>query len=155
MKEEELKYFIRLEFVGWVAAFIITILDGAIWEMPAWAYAGMALVIGTSFLGFFFDKVERDNHALIVGFFSLPLLFAWIYMFFATVLAANELVSCLSDTEELRGVVYLYFSYTTYTTLGYGDLHPQGVCRVVAMTQSMVGYIFLAYLASLFVRKVG
>lgn len=40
----------------------------------------------------------------------------------------------------------LYFSTITFTTLGYGDIHPSpgGLCRVVAMIEAVTGGCFMA-----------
>ena len=42
----------------------------------------------------------------------------------------------------------LYFSVVTFTTLGYGDIQPRGVCRILICIETFVGYIVLGLLAS-------
>ena len=42
----------------------------------------------------------------------------------------------------------LYYSVVTFTTLGYGDLQPRGVMRVMACLETFVGYLVLGILAS-------
>ncbi|WP_170479569.1 ion channel [Ruegeria arenilitoris] len=37
----------------------------------------------------------------------------------------------------------LYFSYVTFTTVGFGDLRPAGLCRALAVTEAITGYILL------------
>jgi len=37
----------------------------------------------------------------------------------------------------------LYFSYVTFTTVGYGDLQPVGLCRGLAVAEAITGYILL------------
>lgn len=37
----------------------------------------------------------------------------------------------------------LYFSYVTFTTVGYGDLSPVGLCRGLAAAEAVAGYILL------------
>ncbi len=37
----------------------------------------------------------------------------------------------------------LYFSYVTFTTVGYGDLSPAGLCRALAAAEAVTGYILL------------
>lgn len=42
-----------------------------------------------------------------------------------------------------------YFSVSTLTTVGYGDFRPTaGVCRVIAGSQALLGYVVLGVLAS-------
>lgn len=42
----------------------------------------------------------------------------------------------------------LYFSLVTFTTLGYGDLQPHGLARVLAVIEAFGGYLVLGVLAS-------
>ena len=37
----------------------------------------------------------------------------------------------------------LYFSYVTFTTLGFGDLRPVGMCRAIAVAEAISGYVLL------------
>ncbi|MTI01306.1 MULTISPECIES: potassium channel family protein [Alphaproteobacteria] len=37
----------------------------------------------------------------------------------------------------------LYFSYVTFTTVGFGDLRPVGMCRALAVAEAITGYILL------------
>ncbi|MCA0929458.1 potassium channel family protein [Ruegeria profundi] len=37
----------------------------------------------------------------------------------------------------------LYFSYVTFTTVGFGDLRPAGLCRGLAVAEAITGYILL------------
>ncbi|SMO81423.1 potassium channel family protein [Ruegeria faecimaris] len=37
----------------------------------------------------------------------------------------------------------LYFSYVTFTTVGYGDMSPTGLCRALAVAEAVTGYILL------------
>ncbi len=49
-------------------------------------------------------------------------------------------------SHELRD--YTYFSFTTYSTLGYGDLTPEGPLRIVAGVESLIGLVLVAWTAS-------
>ncbi|MAQ17067.1 MAG: hypothetical protein CMN30_20020 [Sandaracinus sp.] len=42
----------------------------------------------------------------------------------------------------------LYFSVVTFTTVGYGDYHPLGIGRIMAVLEAFVGYLVLGVLAS-------
>ncbi|WP_170329696.1 potassium channel family protein [Ruegeria arenilitoris] len=37
----------------------------------------------------------------------------------------------------------LYFSYVTFTTVGYGDMAPVGLCRALAAAEAVMGYVLL------------
>jgi hypothetical protein len=43
---------------------------------------------------------------------------------------------------------YLYFSFTTYTTLGVGDIYVEGPVRLLVGVQSLVGLLLIAWSAS-------
>ena len=46
--------------------------------------------------------------------------------------------------EGARGPAdVLYFSYVSFTTVGFGDLRPVGVCRAIAVAEAVTGYILL------------
>lgn len=42
----------------------------------------------------------------------------------------------------------VYFSFTTYTTLGYGDIEPFGGIRYLAGVESMTGLLLITWTAS-------
>ena len=43
---------------------------------------------------------------------------------------------------------FVYFSLATYTTLGIGDLHPQGALRLIAAVESLNGLVLIGWSAS-------
>ncbi len=50
----------------------------------------------------------------------------------------------------------LYFSFTTLTTLGYGDLTPAGdVGRMLAITEALIGQVYLVTIVALIVTNLG
>ncbi|MEL7178506.1 MAG: potassium channel family protein [Pseudomonadota bacterium] len=89
--------------------------------------------------------LSHEDIALSIGAVFVPLTFAVLYA-----VGADK---CVMSDDQMLNRDYLYFSYTTYTTLGYGDLLPLGWCRLVTSAQAMTGYVFMAYLAALFLRR--
>jgi hypothetical protein len=51
---------------------------------------------------------------------------------------------------ELEGTLldFFYFSTTNFTTLGIGDLYPEGPMRIVAAIQSLNGLVLIGWSAS-------
>lgn len=43
---------------------------------------------------------------------------------------------------------FLYFSAVNYTSLGYGDVHPLGSLRAIAVTEALTGLMMIAWSAS-------
>ncbi len=55
------------------------------------------------------------------------------------------------DIGDLRGnfdgeiIEYVYYSSMTYTTVGYGDIHPTGAIRTMAGIEALVGLMMIAW----------
>lgn len=49
----------------------------------------------------------------------------------------------------------LYFSYVTFTTVGFGDLRPAGLCRGIAVAEAVTGYILLGLFVSAAIARHG
>ncbi len=47
-----------------------------------------------------------------------------------------------------------YFSVVTFTTLGYGDITPQGLARPIAAFEAFVGSFTMALFVVVFVKKM-
>ncbi len=45
-------------------------------------------------------------------------------------------------------LTYAYFSTTTYTTLGYGDITPTGPLRFLASVEALTGFLLVTWSAS-------
>ena len=54
----------------------------------------------------------------------------------------------LSGETEGSPLDLFYFSATTYTTLGYGDISPVGALRVTAAIESLTGLVLIGWSAS-------
>lgn len=48
----------------------------------------------------------------------------------------------------------LYYSFVTFTTLGYGDIHPVGCSKIIACAEAFTGAFFIALFVVVFVRKM-
>jgi hypothetical protein len=64
---------------------------------------------------------------------ALPVAFAGVY----TGAEAAYFGHCVPDLSDFHEG--LYFSYTTMTTLGYGDLKPENWCQLLTSFQAMLG----------------
>lgn len=76
---------------------------------------------------------------------SLGILFTWAYGLIDRI----EGGGFFGETVSAKGSDFLFFSYTTLTTTGYGDLVPVGqVGRMVSGLEMMLGQIFLVTLVA-------
>ncbi len=69
--------------------------------------------------------------------------FAWAYYF-------AELTGIMGTLlgGDRNILTYAYFSTTTYTTLGYGDITPQGPLRFLASVEALTGFLLVTWSAS-------
>ena len=51
-------------------------------------------------------------------------------------------------SEPTTWLDYVYFSFITYTTVGYGDMVPRGPIRFVAASEALTGWVLLGWSAS-------
>ncbi|HLH71166.1 MAG TPA: potassium channel family protein [Candidatus Dormibacteraeota bacterium] len=84
---------------------------------------------------------------LLVGF-----LFASLYELVALAGSAPFFASQASADS----VDYLYFSYATLTTVGYGDLTARGdLGRMLSVTEALMGQVYLVTVVALVVANIG
>jgi hypothetical protein len=83
----------------------------------------------------------------LVGTFSMPFLFASIY--------SRTGIYKSGSTEAMTGIYdAIYFSFVTWTTLGYGDIVPSEASRVVVIAEVGLGYTLMALLIAALVRSI-
>lgn len=121
----------------------------------AFSYAFFALI---SIVAMIKNVFEIENVTLdrIVGSICIYLL---IGMFFAFIYAGIDLLKPHTFNFVGTNIVtldsiktYLYFSYTTLTTLGYGDITPLvPSARFVAMLEAVIGQAYLVIMVAMLV----
>jgi hypothetical protein len=89
--------------------------------------------------------------ALCVYLFS-ALLFALVYHLVA--LMSGE--PFFAQTDNPSGVDYIYFSFITMATVGFGDLSPiTDLGRMTAVVEAVGGQLYLVVVVALFVSNLG
>ncbi|WP_171101641.1 MULTISPECIES: potassium channel family protein [unclassified Ruegeria] len=88
---------------------------------------------------FYVTQVKSPRRLLLLMGISfiqvVPFLFAAVYGAFGY----ND--NCVVGAGGPADI--LYFSYVTFTTVGYGDMSPTGLCRGLAVAEAVTGYILL------------
>ena len=93
--------------------------------------------------------VERLRHGVVLLLLGLLVAHAVEIWLFAVAYSA------LSDTafghveHAVTFFDYVYFSASSYTTLGIGDLFPEGTLRALAASEAVVGLVLIAWSAAL------
>ena len=99
------------------------------------------------------EKVTTDT---ILGAINVYLLIAFAFMFLhaavltvrpdAFAILGQPLLEYFQTTPDAQGFsTMLYFSFTTLTTLGYGDIVPtKGFARLLTSAESVVGQLYVA-----------
>jgi Ion channel len=102
-------------------------------------------------------EVREEHQVSIRTMFGVLCLYLLIGLLFASVLAAFQEVF---DTQMISGTPeypddYLYFSFATITTTGYGDVvAASDVGRSVAITEALIGQIYLVTVVALIVGNL-
>ncbi len=99
------------------------------------------------------DRPVRGKRISIRNFIVLFLVYLTIIIAFGSVYMGLELMGWTVLTEGERtvgGNVFhlledvMYFSAVTLLSVGYGDITPLGIGRIIAMFQALIGYILPA-----------
>jgi hypothetical protein len=108
-------------------------------------------------------EVLRDTSALL-GRLTMPprprilvVMFAvfiahtievWMYAVAYYLLADHFSIGGFGGTLENHFTDYLYFSTSTYSSLGYGDVYPLGGLRLMAGIETIAGLVMIGWSAS-------
>lgn len=94
--------------------------------------------------------VEARRRVLYVVLAALVLHCIEIWLFGLTLYFLVKIPAC--GALEARGALglldYVYFSGTTYTTVGYGDIEPVGPIRFLAGMEALAGLVLITWSAS-------
>jgi hypothetical protein len=85
---------------------------------------------------------------VIIATFFAHTLEVWVYAIAYYLLADHLGIGTFGGYLENQFTDYLYFSTATYTSLGYGDIYPQGGLRLVAGVEALTGLLMIAWSAS-------
>ncbi|WP_080873803.1 potassium channel family protein [Oceanobacillus timonensis] len=116
------------------------------------------ILIGRSFYDFIQYKSTHSRFQMREGHFSLEIFIAMLIVYFIIMIGYGLIYFILSfqgivivEHGELREVSIwgsivhsIYFSGVTLLTLGYGDLSPVGIGRIIALSEALIGYILPA-----------
>jgi hypothetical protein len=125
-------------------------LDGASQATVALLTAASPVVVARRLL-----RHSRVQGPTILGALCIYLLLGLFYAYlFSTVGAVAG--SFFAGQPETTLVDYLYFSFASLTTVGYGDLTPaRDLSRMLAVSEALLGQLYLVTVVALVVGNVG
>ena len=93
---------------------------------------------------------------LVLGALAIYLLVGLTYAYLYPVIGAMTNEQFFVQTSEPGAVDYVYFSYVTLTTVGYGDFTANtSVGRMVAVSEALTGQLYLVSAVALLVGNIG
>jgi hypothetical protein len=112
------------------------------------AIAVLALVTPIAVL----HRIRRHRHVTAETIFGAVCVYVLIGLLFAYADLAVQTISSghfFAQSGMHRESDFVYFSFITMTTVGYGDLSPTtGVPRTMAVSEALVGQVFLVVLVA-------
>ena len=133
------------------------------WILAEWFFPSSQIVY-LSFFFFFYlivlllrmlvaaDEITSNTlYGAVCVYLLLGMLWATLYGFINEMFPGSIFSGMLPDAYHHHKEIneFLYFSYTTLTTLGYGDITSvTPVGRLIAVFEAMTGQLFLAFLVA-------
>ena len=129
------------------------VLDTRVINLMLIAFAPIALVLGM------IDDMQARHRVTvrtIIGVLSVYLLIGLIFTFVDAIIASQASEPFFQGGHVGTPADYLYFSYATLTTVGYGDL-VAGIelGRSIAIIEALIGQIYLVSVVALIVGNLG
>ena len=93
----------------------------------------------------------KYRYRLVLGVFGAMFAHVVEMLIFAVIyfqMHQNESMGYLEGRFVISLADCIYFSFTTYTTLGYGDIEPFGGIRYLAGIESLTGLLLITWTAS-------
>jgi len=98
----------------------------------------------------------RITIRLVLGALAIYLLLGLAYSYLFPLIASITGKPFFVQTDSPSASDYLYFSYTTLATIGFGDYTAQqSLGRMIAVSEGLVGQLYLVSAVALLVGNVG
>jgi len=93
----------------------------------------------------------RRRRKVLLGVYGVILLHVveiWLFGFACWLLLLVDGTGSLSGVAPVPFLDAIYLSAETFSTVGFGDLAPQGAIRFLAGTEALTGFILITWSAS-------
>ncbi len=99
---------------------------------------------------------RRINIQTVLGALSFYLLIGLLFSYFYALVPVIWHVSPFNQTEAPASVDFIYFSYVTLATVGYGDFTPStALVKSAAVLEALIGQLYLVSVVALLVSNFG
>ena len=119
--------------------------------------SGAVSYIPHGFQWLVFDKIglyATSPGRVLLSVVVLWLLFGFLY-FISEITGYGRTVSSVGNPDELSSFIQsFYHSAITFFTIGYGDVYPMGLSRILSGIEGFTGVFMMSYFTVAFVRKV-
>jgi len=117
-----------------------------LWEYPVYGFKWLV-----------FDKIGL--YATSPGRVLLSVIIFWVFFgmtyFLIDTAGLGKTMSSVGNPDQLSPLLQsFYHSAITFFTIGYGDVYPMGVSRIVSGFEGFMGVFMMSYFTVAFVRKV-
>jgi len=85
---------------------------------------------------------------VVLGLLSTHVVEIWLFAGAYAALVQWPDIAGIRAFEPLTAMDFVYFSSVVYTTLGFGDMVPVGVIRMLTGTEALIGFGLLTWSAS-------
>jgi hypothetical protein len=93
---------------------------------------------------------------MVLGALSVYLLFGLAYSYVFSLITALQGMPFFVQANADNPTTYIYFSYVTMTTVGYGDFTAAtDIGRIVAVSEALLGQLYLVSVVALLVGNLG
>jgi hypothetical protein len=101
-------------------------------------------------------KQNEINVTTVAGAVCVYLLAGLFFALVYVTIGALSNESFFVQTEDPRGPEYVYFSFVTLTTVGYGDYTArEDLGQMVAVLEALFGQLYLVSIVALLVSRIG
>jgi uncharacterized membrane protein YeaQ/YmgE (transglycosylase-associated protein family) len=143
-----------------ITSAIAWVIHGDIPQAPAAVINGLLVAVAPVAIARGLLHDLREQHgvtaATLAGVLAIYLLAGMFFSFVYGVIGAVDSDALFAQISTSNRQDQLYFSFVTLCTVGYGDLTPAGgVPRAFAVTEMLVGQIYLVTIVSLIVSNLG
>jgi len=147
LNKKTFRIYISIATIAFIISFVIGFISLEIVERLLWIVTlsffsvflslSIILLIKKMFLS---NEITFDT---IVGGICVYLLLGYLWSIFYMVIFLFDQAAFVSNLNE--PINFFYFSFTTFTTLGYGDIYPVNkFAKVLTSLEAITGQLYLA-----------